>query len=186
MTSLIVICGDLSGRETVTRTIRLPAMRAAPHFERAGRTSAIFVTSVVARVRGMSGTGAWNHGRHASTPSAASIPLGSAIRSDFLFPATVIAGSLLPFWRGSRLFLNSVGPFQAARRLSYGLSFSIALQACKQSARRFSKAFHFNPFCRLSGLVAAVERHDSSERKIPNGGNSGARPGNLTARDGNA
>lgn len=135
----VAIRGDLSGRETVTRTIRLPAMRTAPHFERAGRTSAIFVTSVVARVRGMSGTGAWNHGRHASTPSAALIPLGSAIRSGLLLPATVFAGSLLPFWRGSRLSLNSVGPFQAARRLSALVKF------CQEPASGLSKSFQVLP-----------------------------------------
>lgn len=137
MTAIVVARGDLSGRETVTRTIRLPAMRAAPHFERAGRTSAIFVTSVVARVRGMSGTGAWNHGRHASIPSAALIPLGSAIRSGLLFPATVFAGSLLPFWRGSRLFLNSVGALTALRAVILPPRF----QPRKQSRCGLSKSF---------------------------------------------
>lgn len=153
MMAIVVARGGLSGRETVTRTIRLPAMRAAPHFERAGRTSAIFVTSVVARVRGMSGTGARNHGRHASIPSAALIPLGSAIRSGLLFPATVFAGSLLPFWRGSRLSLNSVGPFQAARRLSALVKF------CQEPASGFTN--------RLGSLSCAVF-HDRNQTQKAN------------------
>ena len=157
MTAIIVARGALSGRETVTRTIRLPAMRAAPHFEHAGRTSAIFVTSVVARVRGMSGTGAWNHGRHASIPSAALIPLGSAIRSDLLLPATVFAGSPLPFWRGSRLFLNSVGPFQAARRLMPTGLISAVLQ---DTSRDMAKSFHL-----LSSLLPDMGHHGRRTRQ---------------------
>lgn len=157
----VAIRGNLSGRETVTRTIRLPAMRAAPHLEHAGRTSAIFVTSVVARVRGMSGTGAWNHGRHASIPSAALIPLGSAIRSDLLLPATVFAGSLLPFWRGSRLFLDSVGPFQAARRLLQ----RIAIQLRQKSFRGCAQAFHFVLSAGKAGLAACVGRTPTSQKE---------------------
>lgn len=137
MMAIVVARGGPSGREGEgTRTLPRASRPcgAAPHTERAGRTSAIFVTGVVARARGMSGTGARNHGRHASIPSAASIPLGSAIRSEPL-PATVIAGSLRPFWRGSRLFLNSVGPFQAARRLSALVKF------CQEPASGFTKSF---------------------------------------------
>lgn len=156
MTAIVVARGGLSGRETATRTIRLPAMRTAPHFERAGRTSAIFVTGVVARARGMSGTGARNHGRHASIPSAASIPLGSAIRSEPL-PATVIAGSLRPFWRGSRLFLNSVGPFQAARRLVHTGLVSAVLQ---DTSRNLAKSFHL-----LSSLLPDMGHHDRRTRQ---------------------
>lgn len=117
MTAIIVASGDLSGRETVTRTIRLPAMRAAPHSNPTRVTGPLNlhdkpgvreVASVRIRVgRGRAhrcikaGLGTQELAR-ISFPSAALIPLGGAIRSDLLLPATVFAGSLLPFWRGSR------------------------------------------------------------------------------------
>jgi len=62
----------------------------------------------------------------------------------------------------------------------------LRFQLRQKSPRIVGQPTHFDPFRRFSGLVAPVERHDSSERKIPNGGKPGARPGNLTARARNA
>lgn len=63
-------------------------------------------------------------------------------------------------------FLGAVWP---PRRLFSRLSNSIALQACKQSARCVSEAFHFNLSAPERGLAAGVygQHTDRSEMKCP-------------------
>lgn len=100
---------------------------------------------------------------------AAALDRRSVIRRDFL-PATVFAGALSVVGSASaplrHFLLKLVWPFKAARRLLHSLPRSIALQACKQSARCCSKAFHFHSLSAgRSGLVSTGDGHTSTERK---------------------
>lgn len=63
-------------------------------------------------------------------------PLSGSVIASVL-PVAGLAGSLLPFWRGSRLF-NSVGPLKAARRLFLPPRF----QPAKQPRCGLSEWFH--------------------------------------------
>lgn len=74
------------------------------------------------------------------------------------------------------------GPIQVARNL-----FTRALvEPTKQSLSCFRVRFHFPVLSAgLSGQLASFNRHELSERRLPNDGKTEARSGNLTARDGN-
>lgn len=75
---------------------------------------------------------------------------------------------------GRLISLNLFGPFIAARRV-----FSRALNASQGQARGLSDL--------LKSFSSAVRHVDEPTReRIPDETKSGARPGNLTARDGNA
>lgn len=92
-----------------------------------------------------------------------------------------LRGFILPAFRlGLKFFpvLTASGS-----RLSLGL---LRFKPLQKSERVIANPTHFDPFCRFAGLVARFERHEVSERKIPNGDKPGARPGNLTARARNA
>lgn len=86
--------------------------------------------------------------------------------------------------------LKSFGRLQAARNL---LS---RVKGFAEPLRGLCERLVFSPVVRLHGLlfpvsaarcglVAAFDRHEDTEGKFPNDGKTEARPGNLTARDGN-
>lgn len=79
--------------------------------------------------------------------------------------ARVLRGFLLPAFRLWRTqFVRAV---KVARHLFFRLPRSLALQACKQSARCCSEGFHLN-LSALAGLVATADGHSISQRKSEN------------------
>lgn len=82
--------------------------------------------------------------------------------------------------------LKFVPVLKASGSLIPGLPRSAALQACKQSRRCVSKAFHFILSAPPRGLVGCFDRHEATKEKFPHDGKTGTRPGNLTARKRNA
>lgn len=62
-------------------------------------------------------------------------PLSGSVIAGVL-PVAGLAGSLLPFWRGFRLF-NSVGPFKAARRLFLPLRFNSSQEPKRRVTNQF-------------------------------------------------
>src|SRR5690606_28579303 len=95
--------------------------------------------------------------------------------------ASGLRGFILP---ALRRWLDFSRRFQAPGSLIHSLR--IAIQLRQKSFRGCAQAFHSHPLSAgTSGLVAVLDRHECSERKFPHDGKTEARPGNLTARDGN-
>jgi len=147
--------------------------RTAAHSGRAGCEQHDLVAGVGARVRGVSGISALNHGRH--------VPIFHQIRRPLSADGVGGLTASSPASLRRRKFFPVLTA--SGSRLSFGL---LRFKPLQKSERVIANPTHFNPFRRFAGLVARFERHEVSERKIPNGDKPGARPGNLTARARNA
>lgn len=65
------------------------------------------------------------------------------------------------------LILETVGAFTVLRSV-FLIGFHRTRTVCQDTASKFANPFHFKPFCRLAGLVAAADGHSNSERKSEN------------------
>lgn len=132
----------------------------------AGCISTIFGHVSFTSVRGTVADGKrTRHRTSFSFQSAAPSPLRSVIAAESSPGGGVTAGSLLPFWRGSRLFQFFPALKVAGDLLSIG--FHRTLTVCQDTAREFANVFHLLCLSAgLTGLAASVGRTPTSQKEI--------------------